>query len=211
MTPFYRFGWILFRALFGLLFRLRVRGTEHVPLRGPAILAANHASFLDPPVIGAAAPRMISYLARDTLFRNRIFGWLLRQWQAVPVDQEHAGAAGIRTILERLAAGHAILIFPEGSRSFDGQLQPTQPGVGLVVVKSGAPVVPVRVFGTHEALPRGRSRLRFHRLSVVFGAPMDFAALRAEAETAPKARQKEIYQEIADEIMAAIARLTPPS
>lgn len=211
MTPFYRFGWLLFRVIFALGFRLRVRGTEHVPPRGPAILAANHASFLDPPVIGAAAPRMISYLARETLFRNRAFGWLLRQWQAVPVDQEHAGASGVRIILERLRAGHAILIFPEGSRSFDGQLQPARPGVGLVVVKSGAPVVPVRVFGTHAALPRGRKRLRFHRLSVVFGEPMDFRALCTEAETASKTRQKEIYQRIAEAIMAAIARLTPPA
>ncbi len=210
MTFLYRFGWLLFRTFFGLGFALRVRGSEHVPRQGPAILAANHASFLDPPVIGCATPRMISYLARETLFRNRAFGWLLRQWQAVPVDQEHAGAAGVRVVLERLRAGHAVLIFPEGTRSSDGQLLPARPGIGLVVVKSGAPVVPVRVFGTHRALPRGRARLRLHPLGVVFGEPMQFTDLCAEAQRAGKARQREIYQRIADEIMAAIARLADP-
>lgn len=210
MTPLYRLGWILFRAVFTVFFRLRVAGAEHVPRSGPAILAANHASFLDPPVIGAAAPRMISYLARETLFRNRAFGWLLRRWQAVPVDREHAGASGVRIVLERLAAGHAVLIFPEGTRSLDGRLQPARPGVGLVVTKSAAPVVPVRVFGTHEALPRRGRRVRLHPLGVVFGEPLDFATLRAEAQTASKPRQKEIYQRIADEIMAAIARLPAP-
>lgn len=211
MTPLYRLGWILFRALFVLGFRLRVRGVERVPRDGAVILAANHASFLDPPLIGAASRRMISYLARESLFRNPALGWLLRRWQCVPVDPERPGAAGLRAILERLRAGRAILIFPEGTRSFDGQLLPARPGVGLVVVKSGAPVVPVRVFGTHIALPRGQRRLRFCPLSVVFGEPMDFGALRAEAEAASKARQKEIYQRVAEEIMAAIARLEPPS
>jgi 1-acyl-sn-glycerol-3-phosphate acyltransferase len=211
MTPFYRCSWLVSRGLLRLLFRLRVSGAERVPLSGAAILAANHASYLDPPVIGAAAPRMLGYLARESLFHNPIFGWLLRHWQAVPVDPEGAGASGLRVILERLRAGEAILIFPEGSRSFDGRLLPARPGVGLVVVKSGAPVVPVRVFGTHEALPRGRGRPRFCPVSVTFGEPMRFDAARAEAAQASKARHKEIYQGIADEIMAAIAGLQPPA
>ncbi len=116
---------------------------------------------------------------------------------------------GIEGILDRLLAGGGIILFPEGTRTRDGRLQPARSGIGLTVIKSDAPVVPVRVFGTFEAFGRNRRFPRPHRIAVKYGAPMNFEKLRAEAKNCTKPRLKEIYQEIADEIMAAIAKLEP--
>lgn len=210
MNPVYFLGWVSFRAFFRLYLGWRVYNPERVPLDGPVILASNHASFLDPPLVGAGIRRGINYLARESLFRFPLLGWILRQWQVVPVDREGGGAKGLKAILDRLLAGGAIILFPEGTRSRDGQLQPARSGIGLTVIKSDAPVVPVRVFGTFEAYHR---HMRFPRpgrkVIVKYGRPMTFARLRAEARNCSKPRLKEIYQQVADEIMAAIAALQP--
>jgi 1-acyl-sn-glycerol-3-phosphate acyltransferase len=182
---------------------------ERVPLEGGVILAANHASFLDPPLIGAGLRRGINYLARENLFRFPVMGWILHRWQVVPVDRDGGGAAGLRAILDRLLAGGAIILFPEGTRTRDGKLQPARSGIGLAVIKSTAPVVPVRVFGTFEAYGRHLRIPRPYRVAVKYGQPMRFEQLRAEAKTCSKPRLKEIYQQVADEIMAAIAKLEP--
>jgi len=209
MNLAYRISWCVFRLGYATYFRWRVYNPERVPLRGSVVLAANHASILDPPLIGAALKRALNYLARDTLFSVPILGWLLRLWEVVPVDRDGGGAAGLRAIFDRLRNGGAILLFPEGTRTPDGQLQPAQAGLGLVVIKSSAPVVPVRVFGTFEAFGREARLPRPRRVMVKFGAPLDFEKLRAEAKTAPKQRLREIYQQVTDEIMAAIASLEP--
>ncbi len=203
----YRLTWLACRAYFALWHRWRVLHPERVPVAGPVIIAANHASFLDPPLIGSGLPRPINYLARDSLFRFPGFGAYLRALNVVPVDRDGAGAAGLKGILDRLLNGGAVILFPEGTRSPDGRLQPARSGIGLTVIKSDAPVVPVRVFGTFEAWSRDRKLPRPHRVTVKYGKPMDFQALRAEAKTCTKPRLKEIYQEIADQLMAAIARL----
>jgi len=125
------------------------------------------------------------------------------------VDREGGGAKGLKAILDRLLAGGAIILFPEGTRSRDGKLQPARSGIGLTVIKSAAPVVPVRVFGTFEAYGRHMRFPRPRRVAVKYGRPMLFEALRAEAKACSKQRLKEIYQQVADEIMAAIAALGP--
>jgi 1-acyl-sn-glycerol-3-phosphate acyltransferase len=209
MNFVYSLGWVFFRLLYATYFRWRVFNSERVPLKGPVILASNHASFLDPPLVGAGLRRGVNYLARDTLFRFPVMGWLLRKWDCVPVDREGGGAAGLRAILDRLLAGGAILLFPEGTRSTDGKLQPARSGIGLAVIKSEAIVVPVRVFGTFEAYGRDAKFPRPHRVAVKYGRPLAFAALRAEAKTCSKPRLKQIYQEVADEIMAVIVKLEP--
>jgi 1-acyl-sn-glycerol-3-phosphate acyltransferase len=116
----------------------------------------------------------------------------------------------LRAILDRLLAGGAILLFPEGTRSKTGQLQPARAGIGLTVLKSSAPVVPVRVFGTFEAYGRHKAMPRPKKVGVRYGKPLMFEALREEAKTCAKARLKQIYQEVADEIMKAIEALGPP-
>jgi 1-acyl-sn-glycerol-3-phosphate acyltransferase len=209
MNLSYRIGWSCFRLMYATYFRWRVFGAENVPLTGGVIIASNHASFLDPPLVGSGLKRDINYLARESLFRFPGIGALLRSWNAVPVDRDGGGAKGLKIILDRLLQGNGIILFPEGTRTKDGKLQPARSGIGLTVIKSTAPVVPVRVFGTFEAYGRRHKLPRPHRVMLKYGQPMDFAALRAEAKTCDKARLKEVYQQVADEIMAAIAKLEP--
>jgi 1-acyl-sn-glycerol-3-phosphate acyltransferase len=203
----YRCGWLFFRTVYATYFRWRVYGAENVPVTGGVILAANHASFLDPPLVGSGLKRDINYLARESLFRFPLVGALLRSWNSVPVDRDGGGAKGLKIILGRLLDGAGIILFPEGTRTPDGKLQPARAGIGLVVAKSNAPVVPVRVFGTFEAYGRNVKFPRPKRIAVKYGTPMRFEKLRAEAKDCSKDRLKQIYQEIADEIMAAIAAL----
>jgi len=226
MNFVYFLGWCGFRALYATYFRWRVFNAERVPPTGPVILASNHASFLDPPLVGSGLRRGINYLARESLFRFPGVGWVLRKWNSVPVDRDGGGAAGLKAILDRmdrdgggaaglkaildrLLAGGAIILFPEGTRTRDGRLQPARAGIGLTVIKSDAAVVPVRVFGTYDAFGR---HVRFPRplpVAVKYGRPLHFERLRAEAKQCSKARLKAIYQEVADEIMREIARLEP--
>jgi 1-acyl-sn-glycerol-3-phosphate acyltransferase len=209
MNLVYRIGWCGSRAFFAGYCRWQVWHPERVPATGPVILASNHASFLDPPLIGAGLRRDIHYLARESLFRFPLVGTILRAVNSVPVDREGGGAAGLRAILDRLLAGGGIVLFPEGTRTRDGRLQPPRAGIGLAVIKSCAPVVPVRVFGTYEAFGRHVRIPRPHRVVVKYGRPMDFAGARAEARTCSKARLKALYPEVAGQIMAAIAKLEP--
>ncbi len=209
MNLSYRIGWICYRAAFRFYFRWRVFNAERVPGKGAVILACNHASFLDPPLVGAALRRDINYLARENLFRFPILGAILRSWNVVPVDREGGGAKGLKAILDRLLAGGAIILFPEGTRTRDGKLQPARAGVGLTVIKSSVPVVPVRVFGTYFAYGRHMRLPRPYRVAVKFGTPLLFEALRTEAKCCSKDRLKQIYQEIANQLMAEIARLGP--
>jgi 1-acyl-sn-glycerol-3-phosphate acyltransferase len=209
MNLSYRIGWTCFRVMYATYFRWRVFNAERVPLQGGVIIASNHASFLDPPLVGSGLKRDINYLARESLFRFPGIGALLRSWNAVPVDRDGGGAKGLKMILDRLLAGGAIILFPEGTRTTDGKLQPARSGIGLTVIKSDAVVIPVRTFGTFEAFGRNQKFPRPHRVAVKYGRPMRFEKLRAEAKTCDRARLKEIYQQVADEIMAAITKLEP--
>jgi 1-acyl-sn-glycerol-3-phosphate acyltransferase len=209
MNLSYRIAWLGFRAVYATYFRWRVFNPERVPRTGPVILAANHASFIDPPLVGSGLTRDINYLARESLFRFPVVGAILRSWNAVPVDRDGGGAKGLKIILGRLLAGGGIILFPEGTRTKDGNLQPARSGIGLTVIKSAAPVVPVRVFGTFAAYGRKHKFPRPKQVAVKYGVPLNFEKLRAEAKVCSKPRLKEIYLEVADEIMAAIAKLEP--
>src|SRR5665213_1390260 len=169
MNLSYRIGWTCFRAMFATYFRWRVYGADNVPLQGGVILASNHASFLDPPLVGSGLHRDINYLARESLFRFPVVGAVLRSWNSVPVDRDGGGAAGLKAILDRLLAGGGIILFPEGTRTPDGRLQRARSGIGLTVIKSTAAVVPARVFGTFECYHR---KIKFHlpkQLAVKYG------------------------------------------
>ncbi len=209
MNFVYYCGWRFFRTFYRVYFRAEWFNAERVPAAGPVILAANHASIIDPPLVGTGLERGISYLARESIFRFPGVGWILRHWDAVPVDRDGGGAKGLKAILDRLLAGGGIILFPEGTRTLDGKLQPARSGIGLTVIKSQAPVVPVRVFGTYAAYGRDMIFPRPCKIMAKYGRPMDFAAQRAEAKTCSKARLKEIYQEVADEIMVQLAKLEP--
>lgn len=209
MNFVYYCGWRFFRTFYKVYFRAEWFNAERVPVSGSVILASNHASILDPPLVGTALNRGISYLARESIFRFPGVGWVLRNWDAVPVDRDGGGARGLKAIMDRLRAGGGIVLFPEGTRSLDGKLLPARSGIGLTVLKSSAPVVPVRVFGTFEAYSKDMMIPRPRKIMAKYGVPMDFASQRAEAKTCSKARLKEIYQEVANEIMVQVASLEP--
>ena len=167
--------------------------------QGGAIVAANHTSYLDPPIVACAYNSPIAFLARKTLFQG--FGaWLYPRLNAFPIDREHADLRSMKTILRRLKDGERVLIFPEGTRSADGRLQEAKAGIGMLVARSGVPVQPVRIFGAHESWPKG-GKFRPHRIQVVIGDPVKF-----DPEDL-KEKSREAYQRIADQLMRAIAEL----
>jgi 1-acyl-sn-glycerol-3-phosphate acyltransferase len=149
-------------------FSLRTEGTHHVPRRGPVLIIANHESFLDPPAVGVACGRRLSYLARKSLFTESLVGKLVASLRSVPVDQEGVPTEGLRTVLELLEKGEGVLIFPEGERTWTGEMQPLKPGIVLLVRRALPTVVPVGIAGAFDALPRN---VTFPRFSPIFMPP----------------------------------------
>src|SRR3954454_24979577 len=201
MNFWYSLGYHLSRTLAKLLFRFRILHRERMIQSGPVILAMNHQSYLDPPLAGNACDRAIYYLARRTLLKVPLLGRLLPKLNVIPVDQEGIDRRALKALIQVVRAGNGALVFPEGSRTLDGQLQPGLPGVGLIIAKTLAPVVPMRIFGAHEALPRGGNRLRLARITVIFGEPIYFT----EKNFADGG--KESYARASQRIMDAIALL----
>lgn len=203
MKWIYWFGWMSFGAAFRSLFGMRVLGGEHLITEGPVLVASNHQSYLDPPLIGNLYKDEMVYLARKTLFTG-FTRWLYTQWNAIPVDQDRPDMASLKTIIRKLKEGRRVLVFPEGSRTEDGTIGEAAPGIGLVAVKSGVPIQPVRISGARDALPRGSGRIRFARITVRVGPPI----ILSQEEL--KSASKEDYDRIAKRIMAAIEALEPP-
>lgn len=201
MKWIYWLGWMSFGSAFRSLFGMRIVGREHLITKGPVLVASNHQSYLDPPLIGNLYQDEMVYLARKTLF-NRVTRWLYSSWNAIPVDQDRPDMASLKTIIRKLREGHRVLVFPEGSRSLDGELGEAAPGIGLIAAKSGVVIQPVRIRGAREALPRGSARIRFARISVHVGPP-----IRLNRDELAAAKGKEDYERISKRIMAAIEAL----
>lgn len=176
-------------------------GWDSVP-EGPCLFAANHQSMIDPPLVGGLIPREIAFVARKTLFENPVFGGVIRACRAIPLDRGEADIAAIRRTLAVLAEGRALLIFPEGTRSVDGELQDPKSGAGLLAIKSGVPVVPIRIRGARDVLPRGAKWPRGGaHIRVRFGQAI------AAADLDPGRGHADRYGEASRRILAAIAAL----
>lgn len=172
------------RMLTTLLFDLKVYGLEHIPPRGGAILAANHQSYLDPVLLGVRLRRPLSYMAKSELFGNPFFAWLIRSLHAFPVRQASADVSAMKESIRRVQEGHLLNIYPEGTRSETGELQPILSGVALVVRRAGVPVIPAVVEGAFDAWPPHRRLPRARGpIIVVYGPAMDFAGLKGEQIT----------------------------
>ncbi len=206
MRLWYRFSRLLFRIYFRLYHRGKIYHAERLPEEGGFILAANHISFLDPPFLGAACKREVSYMARDTLFRHPIAGAILRSWNCVPINRDRGDIGAIRTLLKLLKKQKAVLMFPEGTRSQDGSLQEARAGIGMIVARASVPVIPMRIFGTERALPRGKSLPRPVKIVIVFGKPFKWEPPAGFKEMSGDAL-KDTYRIIGKEIMNRIASL----
>ena len=206
MSLAYRIVYEGSKAFFRAAYAMEVHHAERARIPGGAYFASNHASFLDPPIVGTALEEPIYYLARNTLFDPPLFAWLLPQLNTVPVDRENAELSSLRLSMQLVKEGKKMVVFPEGTRSPDGTLQPPLRGVGMLVAKTGVPVIPVRIFGSFEAYPRSAKLPRLDgKLHVVFGHPLYFSTEELEAKG--KTGQMAISQRVMD----AIASLSIPA
>ncbi len=184
--------------------RFGVMGGEHVPMRGGCIIAANHTSFLDPPAVGCAVSgRPVSFMARDTLLHSRLLGFILSRVFVIPIARGKGDVGALRKSLEALKMGRCVGLFPEGTRSPDGQLQPAKDGIGFLLAKAGVPVVPAYVDGTYRAYPKGAKRIRPAKVRVFIGQPI------LPQELAQFGSGRDAYAKIGEFVMSRIAALKP--
>jgi 1-acyl-sn-glycerol-3-phosphate acyltransferase len=172
MTFWYLLGYSLSKAIAKTFFNYRVIGAENMIEEGPCIIAANHCSYLDPPLVGIACRRAIHYLARKSLLDLPLLGPILPELNVIPVDQKNADRSALMGAIRVVRHGGAVLIFPEGTRSADGELQPARPGLGMIAAKTGAPVVPVHVAGSFAAFPKGAKFPKPAPVEVRIGRPL---------------------------------------
>lgn len=195
----YRLAQVLIRFTARLVWGLRVEGIENIPADGSFILASNHKSYLDPPLLGAPLPRELRYFAKKQLFSIPILGRTIRGYGAIPIDREGFDRRGIAQALDVLAAGEGLVVFPEGTRIRRPGLGRPREGVGLLTLKSGAPVVPAHLSGTWE--PRRRWYRRVP-IEVRYGRPIRFPAVSGKDARAQ-------YAAVAAAVLEAIAALRP--
>ena len=188
----------ILKLFFKIFFRLKIVGYVNCPKKGPLIIAPNHASFLDPLIAGFAVPRPLNFMARSNLFRNRLFGNILKSVNAFPLKREGADVGAMRLAIDKLCHGKAVLIFPEGTRSKDGNLGEPRAGIGLLAASSGANILPCYIKGSREALPKGAIFPRFKKITVYVGKPLKIDKNKSE---------KEYYMQIAEDTMTAIRAL----
>lgn len=202
MSPVYGLFHYIFSSIHGMFFRGDVAGVENIPATGPFLLAGNHASHLDPPAIGSNVPRQISFFARKTLWKGGVLSWWMDQAGCIPVDRDGGSdVSAIKRVLRTLQEGKALILFPEGTRSPDGNFQAPKSGVGMIACRAKVPVVPVRIFDSNHAWGRGKRFTPGVPVSITYGKPLQIEDI--EDPTAGKER----YQIASERIMAAIARL----
>ena len=143
MKPLYWFCYTLSGIIAKTVFSYHAFGRENIIEDGPAIMAANHQSYLDPPLVGITCREELYFLARKTLFEKKLLGPLISRVNALPVDLSRGDLTAVRTIINLLKDGHRTVIFPEGTRSLDGNIQPARPGIGMIIAKTLVPVVPI--------------------------------------------------------------------
>ena len=198
---FYYLVRFLLRVFFHLGFGFDVRGREHVPRHGGFVLASNHTSFLDPPVLGAACPRRLHFMARADLFRHPLLGAFMRGVHVIPLRRGEGDLEAIRAAVHMLAGGEGVAIFPEGGRQLSGTLGMAKRGVGLLADSAGVPIIPVFVSGTFHALPPSEHRLHRAKIRVAFGAAIPYTTPSAQFPA------RTLHEHIADAVTQAWRRL----
>lgn len=186
---------LLSAIILKVLFRFKAKGLEHIPKRGGFILASNHVSYLDPIAVGVACQRKLNYMAKEELFCNPLFSRLLSRIGVFPVKRDSADLSALKEAMRRVRIGGALVLFPEGSRRFDGASHEPYSGIGFLAAKLNVPVIPAFVKGTEKALPAGAKFIRLTNISVCFGKQISI-------------ERRMPYQDIAGHIMDNIRHLS---
>ena len=202
MAAYYSAVRFLAGAFIGTISGWEVKGREKVPRRGGLIVASNHISFWDPPMVACACPRELYFLAKEELFATPLLGPLIRSVNSIPIRRGVADLSGMSRAIERLESGGALLMFPEGSRMRDGELHPARPGVGMMAVHADVHIVPCVISGSNRP---GKWWYRGVRPRIWFGGARPWRELAGEgADLAPG---RALYQRVADAVMREIATL----
>lgn len=188
-----------------LWFRIEYIGRQNIPKTGGCIIAANHVSFLDPPLIGVgvASRRLVRFIARATLRSNRLADWLFDHLLTIPLDRTKGDLRAMRTVLSHLAEGQVVALFPEGTRSENGLPQASKSGIGFLIAKADVPVVPVYIDGSYRAYPKRGRFIKPFKIRVYFGKPVFPEELHALGDG------KEVYSLTGEHIMHRISELAP--
>jgi 1-acyl-sn-glycerol-3-phosphate acyltransferase len=193
---FYECGRVIVLLFIILFYRYRWFGRKQVPTTGPVLIIANHQSHMDPPLIGAAIfQRQLDYVARVGLYKSRFFSWIISALNATPIHEDRGDTRAIKDVLARLEAGRAVVIFPEGSRTPNGEVQEFKRGIALIVKRSECPVVPVAIEGAFDVWPRTQKypRLFGRRIAVAYGKPIAHDELMKDG---PDAALERLHAEI---------------
>jgi 1-acyl-sn-glycerol-3-phosphate acyltransferase len=195
--------WSVRACVYGLtrlFLRFQSFGSERVPETGGVILTPNHVSFLDPPMVGCGLKhRVVHFMARDSLFKVPVLGWWYRKIGTISIDRSKGDLAALRSAIAGLKGGQVVCLYPEGTRSTDGELQEAKGGIGFLIAKAGVPVVPVYLDGTYKAWPKHAKWMRPARVRVFFGEPIQ------PQEFAPEDGGKPDYDQICRLVMQRIA------
>lgn len=189
-----------------MIFRLKIVGHSNIPKKGGVIIAANHVSYMDPPLIASSMLRKVNFMAMAELFKKPLYGAVYRMLGAFPVRREEADSGAIRHAVKLLRNGKVLLIFPEGTRSQDGNLQEPKAGIGAITALSCAKVVPTFIKGTEKALPRGSRWIKASHVTIYFGDPMEFRKDDGNIDNQHKNRRS-FYNNVNMKIMEEIAKL----
>ena len=181
---------------------LDTKGTDNVPSEGGVIIASNHISYLDPPLLGSVLPRLATFMARKGLFDVPVLGRMITR-AAFPIDREKPRPSTIKNAVRRLKKGALIVMFPEGRRNETGQLLEARRGVGMIATMSNVPIVPALIIGTDKALPVNAKWLKRNKISVIFGKPIYHKSFTESTDSPSHIK----HDKISDNVMSAIKEL----
>jgi len=179
----YGFLKIMLYYFFTLFFRFTIIGTENLPKSGGVIIAANHISLWDPPVLSAACTRAINFMAKEELFASTVFKWIITKLKAFPVRRGAADRTAIRYAISLLKNGEILGAFPEGTRSKTGELGKPEPGIAMIALKAGVPIIPAAIIGTNKIFRKGSI---LPQIIVKFGKPIILTDEKADKEMMEK-------------------------
>ena len=185
-------------------FRVKFYGKDNIPKKQGCIFASNHASFFDPVFVGSGVPYMITYLARSSLFRTKLFGTLIKACNSIPIRRNIFDREAVQEVLRRLKASEGVLLFPEGTRSKDGLIGEAKAGIGKIALQADVPVIPVYIDGASEVWPKGSKRIRFVPVKVFYGKPI---ILKQELADKQDLSEKEKIRFVADLVVSKIREI----